>query len=198
MTCCYGRSRLLQYSCSSDIALTLVKISIPKLKGKSGSKSTLWFPNAGGIPRQLDRLDSCLLSATGAVQSKVDGDLNLVISVSKLSSVLGECGKTGALSVFPPCIHFGNSGSIWSSPFLQKAERKTESCLCVCNACLYKIVTKDKAKYYIRTWQWHRHYHPIKRKHLFFCKDTAMSGTAFKIPYTSWAPAFKFVIILWN
>lgn len=107
MRCCYGRSSVLQYSCSSDIALTLAKILIPKLEEKGGAKSTLWFPNAGGIPIQLGRLDCCLLTAAGAVQSKGNGDLNLVISVCKLSSVLRECGKKGALSVFPPCIHFG-------------------------------------------------------------------------------------------
>lgn len=46
-----------------------------------------------------------------------------------------EEGSPLSISSVYPCWY---SGSIWSSPFLQKAERKTESCLCVCNACLYK------------------------------------------------------------
>lgn len=167
------------------------------LEWKGGAKSTLWFPSSGGIPIQLGRLDSCLLAAAGAVQSRGDGDLNLVISVCKLSSVLGECGKKGALSVFPPCIHFGTV-AVFEVVLSCRKLRGRLRAVCVCNACLYKIVTKDKAKYYIRTWQWRRHYRPIKRQHLFFCKDTAMSGTAFKIPYTLWAPAFKFVISLWS
>lgn len=70
MGCCYGRLGLLEYSYSSDIALNLVKTLAPKLRGKSGGKPHC---DAGGIPSQFGRLDSCLLSAAGAVQSREDG-----------------------------------------------------------------------------------------------------------------------------
>lgn len=185
--------------CHSSYLGILAEILTPKLEAKGGAKSTLWFPNAGGIPIQLGWLDSCRLNSCCWSSAK-QGQWRLELGHFCLRAELSAWGvwEEGSPLCISSMYPFWFSGTIWSSPFLQKAERKTESCLCVCNACLYKIVTKDKAKYYIRTWQWHRHYCPIKCKHLVFCKGMAMSGTAFKIPYTLWAPAFKFVISLWS
>lgn len=153
-------------------------------------QTTLWS-NTVKISTHLDKLVSCLFSAAEAVQSRGSGGLKLVLSFSELSSMTGQCGKKGALTVFPPCIHFGLVTVFEVVLSCRKLRgRLRVVCMFAMPVCT-KMVTIDKAKYYITAWQWHKCHSPIKRGHLFFWKGMAMSGTAFKTPYAVWAAALN-------
>lgn len=77
----------------------------------------------------------------------------MVLSVSKLSSMTGQCGKKGAVAVFPPCIHFGLVAVFEVVLSCRKLRgRLRVVCMFAMPVCT-KMVTIDKAKYYITAWQ---------------------------------------------
>lgn len=134
---------------------------------------------------QLGRLDCCLLAAAGAVQSKGNGDLNLGISVCrKLSSVLGECGKEGALSAFPPCIHFGTVAVFEVVLSCRKLRGRLRAVCVLAKPVCRESSPKTKPSIILALGNGAGTIASLNASIWFFCKGTAMSGTAFKIPYT--------------
>lgn len=65
----------------------------------------------------------------------------------------GEGGKKGALAVFLPCIHVGTVAVFEVVLSCRKLRGRLRAvCVFAMPVCT-KMVTKDKAKYYIKAWQ---------------------------------------------
>lgn len=106
MRCCHGRLGLLEYSYSSDIALTLVKTLTPKLRGESGTKPRCDSPVleespaslVSWIPAYFVLLEQC---KWGRMESRIWSFL-----LASWAQWLGSM-RRGEPSLYPPCIHFG-------------------------------------------------------------------------------------------